>query len=98
MIIIHATFHVHSAKQDTFLQEIQPLIANSRAEKGNISYSLQKDIEKENTFTMIEVWQDLQAVESHNSSEHFTSFVAKAKDLLTAPLDVKVFEGHPLNV
>ncbi len=97
MIIIHATFHIHAAKQDEFLQEIQPLIAASRAEKGNISYRLQKDTETEHVFTMIEVWQDMQAVSSHNSSEHFTSFVAKAKDFLTAPLDVKAFEGKPLN-
>jgi quinol monooxygenase YgiN len=97
MIIIHATFHIHAAKQDGFLQEIQPLIAASRAENGNISYRLQKDTETENVFTMIEVWQDMQAVASHNSSEHFTSFVANAKDFLTAPLDVKAFEGKPLN-
>lgn len=97
MIIIHATFHIHAAKQDTFLQEIQPLIVASRAERGNISYRLQKDTETENIFTMVEIWQDLQAVANHNSSEHFTSFVAKAKDFLTAPLDVQAFEGKPLN-
>ncbi|MDF2903072.1 MAG: hypothetical protein K0S25_710 [Bacillus sp. (in: firmicutes)] len=98
MIIIHATFHVNSAEQDTFLEGIQPLIAASRAESGNVSYGLQKDTEKENVYTMVEVWQDLQAVASHNSSEHFTSFSAKAKELLTAPLDVKIFEGQPLNI
>lgn len=97
MIIIHATFHIHSDKQDTFLQEIQPLIAASRAEKGNLSYGLQKSTEKENVFTMIEVWQDKQAVSSHNSSKHFTSFVTKAKEYLTAPLEVKAFEGQPLS-
>jgi len=98
LIIIHATFHVNSAKQDTFLEEIQPLIAASRAESGNISYGLQKDTEKENVYTMVEVWQNLQAVSSHNSSEHFTSFSAKAKEFLNAPLDVKIFEGQPLNI
>ncbi|MDQ0200977.1 quinol monooxygenase YgiN [Neobacillus ginsengisoli] len=98
MIIIHAKFHINPAKQDAFLKEIQPLIAASKAENGNISYSLQKDTENENVFTMVEVWQDLQAVASHNSSEHFTAFVSKAKDFLTAPLDVKSFEGQPLKL
>lgn len=96
MIIIHATFHIDPAKQDVFLQEIQPLIAASRAEDGNISYRLQKDVENENVYTMVEVWQDMQAVTSHNSSEHFTKFTAKAKDFLTAPLEAKVFEGQQL--
>ncbi|MFJ8264025.1 putative quinol monooxygenase [Rummeliibacillus sp. NPDC094406] len=96
MIIIHATFHINQKKQDMFLKEIQPLIATSREENGNVSYHLQKDVENENVFTMLEIWQDMQSVASHNSSEHFTSFVAKAKDFLTAPLDVKAFEGKPL--
>jgi quinol monooxygenase YgiN len=96
MIIIHAVFKVNPAKQDAFLEEIQPLIAASRAESGNVSYSLHKSTEIENEFTMVEVWQDKQAAASHNSSEHFTSFVGKAEEFLTAPLDVKAFDGQPL--
>ncbi|WP_102693463.1 putative quinol monooxygenase [Rummeliibacillus pycnus] len=96
MIIIHATFHINPEKKGMFLEEIQPLIATSREENGNISYRLQKDIENENVFTMVEIWEDMQAVASHNSSEHFTSFVTKAKGFLTAPLDVKAFDGQPL--
>lgn len=98
MIIIHASFNINLAKQDAFLEEIQPLIAASREESGNISYNLHKDIEKENIFTMVEVWQDKQAVANHNSSEHFTSFVGRAQEFLTAPLEVKAFEGQPFNL
>lgn len=98
MIIIHATFHIQPAKKDLFLKEIQPLITASKAENGNISYNLLKDTENENVFTMVEVWQDLQAVSLHNASEHFTAFVSKAKDFLTAPLDVQSFEGQPLKL
>ncbi|MGG1397638.1 putative quinol monooxygenase [Bacillus salipaludis] len=98
MIIIHATFHINPSKQDLFLEEIQPLIAASREENGNLSYRLQKDTENENVFTMVEIWQDMQAVANHNASEHFTKFVANAKDFLTAPLEVKAFEGQPLKL
>ncbi|PLS02243.1 putative quinol monooxygenase [Neobacillus cucumis] len=98
MIIIHATFHINPEKLDMFLEEIQPLIAASREENGNVSYRLQKDVENENVFTMVEVWKDMQAVASHNSSEHFTKFVAKAKEFLTAPLEVQAFEGQTLKL
>ncbi|TCN20479.1 putative quinol monooxygenase [Mesobacillus foraminis] len=98
MIIIHAVFHIDPAKKDRFLEEIQPLIAASREEEGNISYQLQKDTEREHVYMMVEVWQDQQAVESHNSTEHFTKFVAQAKDFLTAPLDVKAFVGQPVKL
>ncbi|QQZ09936.1 putative quinol monooxygenase [Heyndrickxia vini] len=98
MIIVHATFQINPDKENLFLEEIQPLIAASREENGNISYSLQKDVENEHVFLMIEIWQDMQAVASHNSSDHFTKFVAKAKDFLTAPLEIKAYEGQQLKL
>ncbi|GBK61662.1 antibiotic biosynthesis monooxygenase [Paenibacillus macerans] len=96
VIIIHAGFQVDPMKEASFLEEIAPLIQASRNEAGNISYRLYKDTEKEHAFTMIEVWEDSAAVDSHNSSEHFTSFVAKASQFLTEPLDIKVYSGQPL--
>lgn len=96
MIIIHAEFTVDSAKHQAFVQEIQPLIVASRLEDGNISYNLYKDTEQDNIFTMVEVWKDDKAVEIHNASEPFTSFVAKAGNFLTAPLDIKAFNGQPV--
>lgn len=94
MIIIHAVFQVDSAKQQEFMEEIQPLIRASREESGNVSYNLYQDTEKESVYTMVEVWQDAEAVASHNTSEHFTSFVSKANQFLTAPLDIKVYDGQ----
>ncbi|PFN20351.1 putative quinol monooxygenase [Bacillus cereus] len=94
MIIIHAIFQVDPAKQQSFLEEIQPLLHGSREESGNVSYDLYKDTEKESTYTMVEVWKDEAAVAAHNTSEHFTSFVSKAAQFLTAPLDIKVYGGE----
>lgn len=94
MIIIHAIFQVNPAKQLSFLEEIQPLLHGSREESGNVSYDLYKDTEKESVYTMVEVWKDETAVANHNTSEHFTSFVSKASQFLTAPLDIKVYSGE----
>lgn len=94
MIIIHAIFQVDPAKQQSFLEEIQPLLHGSREESGNVSYDLYKDTEKESVYTMVEVWKDEAAVASHNTSEHFTSFVSKASQFLTASLDIKVYSGE----
>ena len=58
MIIIHAIFQVDPAKQQSFLEEIQPLIHGSREESGNVSYDLYKDTEKESVYTMVEAWKD----------------------------------------
>ncbi|OPA80838.1 antibiotic biosynthesis monooxygenase [Paenibacillus selenitireducens] len=96
MIIIHAVFHIHAERQQAFLEEIQPLIAASRAEGGNVSYDLLQDTEQDHVFRMVEIWQDEQAVASHNSSDHFTGFVAKASRFLTAPLEVKAYQAEAL--
>ncbi|PLT28643.1 putative quinol monooxygenase [Peribacillus deserti] len=98
MIIIHASFHVNPAKQDEFLTEVQPLIAASRKESGNVSYILYKDTENDHIYTMVEVWKDAQAIAIHNQSSHFTEFVGKANEFLTAPLDVKSFDGQPVTL
>ena len=82
------------SKTTIILEEIQPLIHGSREESGNVSYDLYKDTEKESVYTMVEVWKDEAAVASHNTSEHFTSFVSKAAQYLTAPLDIKAYNGE----
>jgi quinol monooxygenase YgiN len=94
MIIIHAEFQINPMKEQAFLEEIHPLVASSRAEDGNITYDLMKDTERESVYTMVEVWKDSAAVEIHNTSEHFTSFVGRASDYLAAPLNVKIYEGN----
>ncbi|WP_299741220.1 putative quinol monooxygenase [uncultured Rossellomorea sp.] len=94
MIIIHAEFQINPTKEQAFLEEIRPLVATSRAEEGNISYDLMKDTERESVYTMVEVWRDAAAVETHNASEHFSSFVGRAPEYLAAPLDVKIYEGN----
>lgn len=98
MIIIHASLHVLAVKQEAFLKEIQSLIITSRQESGNISYRLQKDTEDTNIFTMIEVWEDMKAVASHNSSTHFKDFTDQAKDFLAAPIKIDLYQAEALNL
>lgn len=95
MIIIHAGFQIQIDKENDFLTEIRPLIEASRAEKGNISYDLLKDTEKEGSYTMVELWEDIDAVKFHNQTEHFTSFTAKAPQYFAAPPQVKLFNSQP---
>jgi quinol monooxygenase YgiN len=97
MITIHARFHLQPEQEQAFLEEIRPLIAASRAERGNIAYDLMKDIETENVYTMVELWADSSAVEDHNKSVHFTAFASNAPQYLASRLAVKVYEGEEMN-
>ncbi|RLQ97447.1 putative quinol monooxygenase [Falsibacillus albus] len=96
MIVIHAKFQIHTDKEQSFLDVIRPLVTASRAEEGNISYDLMKDTEHDGIYTMVEVWEDMSVVESHNKSEHFTSFGSIAPEYLAAPMKVNVYDGKRL--
>ena len=96
MIIIHAGFQVKTELEQEFLNEIKPLIEASRAEQGNISYDLLKDSEKAGAYTMVELWKDMEAVQTHNQAEHFTAFMAKAPQFMAAPTEVKLFNAEPI--
>lgn len=94
MIIIHAGLTVQKEKEEAFLAEVKTLVEASRAESGNIQYDLKKDTEKEVTYMMVEVWEDQEAVQNHNTSEHFVAFGKKAASFMAAPTDVKVYAGE----
>lgn len=51
-----------------------------------------QDLNDPNAFTMVEEWKDAAAVDFHNKSAHFQTFVAAAKELLAAPLQVNAFQ------
>ena len=98
MIIIHAALTVLKEKEEEFLNEVKTLIEASRKENGNIQYDLMKDTEKESAYMMVEVWKNQEAVESHNTSEHFVQFFGqKAQSFMAAPTDVKIFAGQEVN-
>lgn len=83
-------------QEAVFLEEVKALLAATRAEEGNISYDLMKSTEQEHKYTMVELWKDMEAAGIHNTSARFTSFTQKAKELLAAPMELKIFSGEPL--
>lgn len=96
MIIVHAEMKVNREVEAEFLEAVHQLIESSRAEAGNVSYKLLKDTDQDNTYLMVEQWQDQRAVEAHNISSHFQAFVASAPKYLTAPLQVQAFLGQSI--
>ncbi|MCQ6561292.1 putative quinol monooxygenase [Paenibacillus mendelii] len=97
MIIIHARLQVKPDQEQSFLEEMRTLLPQTRAEAGNISYDLLKSTEQAHHYTMVELWKDMGAAASHNSSAHFTAFLQKAAAFLAAPMDLNVFNGEPVN-
>ena len=67
------------------------LIEKSRAEDGNISYTLNQSIADERVHCFIEVWKDQKAIDIHNATEHFRRIVPQFAELFDGPEIVDLY-------
>lgn len=96
MIVVHAKMQIQASARELFLSEVQTLIAASRAEEGNISYDLLEDTEQPNSFVMMEVWKDKEAIATHNASSPFQAFTSKAPQFMAAPVGIQAYDATAL--
>ncbi|MFT4611792.1 MAG: quinol monooxygenase YgiN [Glaciecola sp.] len=73
--VIIAQLSIQQSKIDAFLSLAKIMVNTSASENGCITYKLLKEIDKENSFFFYEKYESKEAVEVHNSSEHFNSFI-----------------------
>lgn len=76
-IKIVAVNHVKPECVAQFKSLAAELIRESRAESGNVFYTLNQSLSDSTELTFIECWRDEQAIQSHNATEHFTRIVPK---------------------
>ena len=87
MIHILASFEVKNDKLSDFIKLCNELIEESCKEEGCVSYHLQQNTERENYLVFVEEWKSNEAIEKHNSSEHFTRIVPSLVEMCeTAPV------------
>jgi quinol monooxygenase YgiN len=67
------------------------LVGASRSEAGNVSYDFYADLADPAKFTFIEVWRDQAAIDLHNASPHFRSFVERAGPFFAGSLDIALY-------
>ena len=72
---IVAVFDVKPEYVNKFVEMAGEMVKASQAEPGNITYTLNSCAENPTVYTFIEIWRDLDAIEEHNASEHFTRLV-----------------------
>ena len=91
-IVIVATLEVKPEYTDEVIVYLkEKLIEQSRAEAGNKQYDLHQVSEDENKLVVVELWDSQQAIDEHNTSDHFQAFVGYIDDKVNG-LDIKVME------
>ena len=73
-IVIAASVEIQPDKVEQFRQFAEGLVSNSRAEAGNISYTMYEDVKEKNKFFFFEEWKDQAAVDAHFAAPHFKDF------------------------
>jgi quinol monooxygenase YgiN len=100
MIYVIATIEVKPGKREPFLAEFHRNMPNVRAEKGCIEYGptvdLRTDIRaqvppRENTVTIVEKWESLQALQAHLQAPHMGQYRERVKDII-ASVTLQVLE------
>ncbi|MSS13964.1 antibiotic biosynthesis monooxygenase [Lachnospiraceae bacterium Oil+RF-744-WCA-WT-11] len=72
MLKLIASNHIKKDQLEKFTVLAKELIMKSRAEEGNLSYSINVSLDDPCLFTFVEVWRDQKAFDIHNRTPHFT--------------------------
>ncbi len=100
MIYVIATIEVKPGKREAFLAEFHRTVPRVRAEKGCIEYGPTVDLKteiktqlplRENTVTIVEKWESLQALQTHLTTPHMAEYRERVKDLV-ASVTLQVLE------
>ena len=68
-------------KTDEFIECMRSLLPEFRKEKGCLEYSLCRDIEKENTYSVVAEWKTRKAMEKHFQTLDFEVLIGAARVL-----------------
>ena len=75
MIKLVARRRIRPECVEAFQRLAAELVEKSRAEAGNLSYTLNRSLDDPMLFCFLESWRDQAAIDFHNASEHFTRIV-----------------------
>lgn len=79
MIKVVARGYFYEDKTEEAIKLYEELVEKTRKEEGCISYNLFMDIKDNSILTMIEEWENSDALDKHIKTEHFTRLIPKIK-------------------
>ena len=89
MIHVIATIDIKPGTREIFLEAVRALVPDVRAEEGCIAYGPAVDVRadvrrqmpfRENTVTIVERWESLDALKAHLTAPHMAVYREKVKD------------------
>ena len=90
--IIAAHLTLRPEKIALFLHFTTMLIEKSRAEEGNISYTLYQNPNEPVKFLFFEEWKSQEAIDIHFATEHFQEFDRTIGNYIAAPPVITIYD------
>ncbi len=81
MLVYQIKIEIKPYKSDEFENSIRYLSRSIRKEKGSLGYSVYRDFDKENTYSMVGEWKTRQAMEKHFQNHNFEVLIGAARVL-----------------
>ena len=89
--VIVARVIVKPGQEKAFVEVASQLVTATRAEEGNLFYTLYQSTENPAEFIFYEEYKDDAAFETHASSAHFAAFAEAIQDMVSGELVVDQF-------
>lgn len=92
MLVVAAKITVKPGKREDFIEATRDLVAKTRAEQGNISYTLYASTENRTDLMFYELWTNQAALDAHMRTPHFVAFGKYLDEhaVAASPIDIKV--------
>lgn len=82
---------VKDGATDKFEAAFAKAVKPTRAEKGCLTYDLNREAKSPNQYVLYERWQNLPALQAHLDAKHITTLLAELGDLLASPPELRIF-------
>lgn len=79
MIVVAGHVRIDPANRAAALAAIRAVVAGTRQEAGNISYTFSADFDDESKFHVLEVWESEAALDAHFGTPHVAEFTKAAR-------------------
>lgn len=89
-IVLIARLKVKADKVEKIKAAALKIVADSRAEAGNINYDIHQSIEDETVFFWHETWASKAAIDEHFATPFFQDFFELAEEIAAEPPQINL--------
>lgn len=92
MIVVYAKSIVPEKNIDKYLEIAKKLAEETRKENGNIFYEMIQDTNNKNILAFIEKWENLEVLDKHMKTSHFTTLIPQLNELREGESELTIHE------